>query len=898
MTSPGLSTDSNLIDWFEHQVRLTPDAVAVIAGETTTYRELSERTLEVDSFLRARGLDAEEPVGVYMSRTAGMTATLLGILRSGGAYVPLDPDDPPERTRLILRQSNARVVVTDQGDSASSLLDPTEMGRRPVEFLTITGQRSPAPHPPAPGGSRLAYLIFTSGSTGEPKGVAVEHRSLINLLTAARDLLGFSSSDRFLAASTIGFDISVAELFLPLITGGSLVLRDRSVWFDPAALAGLVRQHGVTVMQTGPSTWSVLLAAMADFPRLRVAISTAEAISPALARKLASYGEEAWNLYGPTEATVWATAQRLSTDIAPHHPSAASASIGQPIAGTLIVILGEDGNAVRDGEVGELCLGGPGLARGYHRNEALTGERFIHWGPHSARYYRTGDLVSMNPDGTLDYIGRNDDQLKIRGLRIEPREVESAIHRHPSVKHVAATWYPSPNGSRMLMAAIIPVGKEPAAADLHNWLQSRLPPQMIPSRFIFCDSLPLSPAGKVDRNALRQLAIKSPANLDSRPLTPTEKAVADIWRRLLEIDTVAPDDHFFSIGGDSLAAVRMALEVESLLNTTLTVRTIFECPTLEQLAARLDGVSPHENSPTKFILPVSESSPGRPLFFNEVDLKLARRGLWRVPCPLYAVSHWAQGTGFIEADTIEELARRQIIGIRTVQPSGPYRIAGYSFGGLIAMEIAHQLEASGEKIDFLFLLDPMQPNRVEGNPQTFGVEGPNRPHHESRARRMMRHIRSVIAEPGNCLKYLGPKLVWHFDRNPLAQRMIYKIVHLHGRRPNPISYWLLPKNRWPAFWYSALRLARTHTAKHISGQVLAVFSTTDNRFKVWQEFGISEWKTHIVTTAHSALYDEPALTQWMQLLTNSIDQTGKPHSARSCRGDYRNPPPLDTTTPL
>ena len=331
----------NLFTLFAQQVKRRPEAVAVVDRTCEkSYTELEAHAGRVAAGLVEEGLELEQPVGVLMQRSADLVSTLLGVLKAGGCYVPLDPDDPYERTSRIAKEAGCkfvvghslllkdfRVAMTSLPDLATDIvyLDSTEAGANVDDTETIL----PEPLPPA--GNRLAYVLFTSGSTGNPKGVEVEHRSVINLLLAVRDLLGFTESDRYLATSTIGFDISVAEIFLPLITGGSVMLHDRRLVLEPGYLADEIRKHGVTVFQTGPSVWSVILAEVADFPRLRVAISTGEAISPALANRLSVVGDSVWNLYGPTEATVWATGHRLGSS-GPVDPnrSSISAPIGRP----------------------------------------------------------------------------------------------------------------------------------------------------------------------------------------------------------------------------------------------------------------------------------------------------------------------------------------------------------------------------------------------------------------------------------------------------------------------------------------------------------------------------------------------------------------------------------------
>lgn len=313
-----LRPDANLAWLVAEQARTTPEAVAIVGDQTLSYRALTERAEDIAAELTRQGLRAEQPVGVLMQRSADMVAVLLGILRAGGAYVPLDPEDPIERAGRMVQIAGCTLVVGDapslerwraaRGLRAAGAGEPALLA---IDSIPPLAER-PDQTPCAPGGDRLAYVLFTSGSTGEPKGVEVEHGSVVNLLQATRDLLGFTATDRYLATATIAFDISVAELFLPLVTGASLLLRDRNLLLDPARLVSEVRSFGVTVVQMGPSVWSVMLGASLTFPHVRVAITTGEPIAPALAQRLARVGDQAWNLYGPTETTVWATAHRLT----------------------------------------------------------------------------------------------------------------------------------------------------------------------------------------------------------------------------------------------------------------------------------------------------------------------------------------------------------------------------------------------------------------------------------------------------------------------------------------------------------------------------------------------------------------------------------------------------------
>ena len=866
--------DASVFTLFARQAAATPDHPAVLADSgDLSYAALARRANDVCHVLRADGLGAEQPVGVWMERSAELPAALLGVWQAGGAWVPFDAQDPPARVLRLLHACGATRVIgqrrlLDMLHSAGSTQDhamPTLIG---IDELPSARDTEPC----ASGGARLAYLLFTSGSTGEPKAVEVEHRSVLNLLRATRALIGFDASDRYLAVATIGFDIAVAELFLPLLCGGSLLLRDRSLLLEPRRLVQELRQHGVTVMQTGPSVWQLLLAQARDFPRLRVLISTGEAIGPELARRLADHGEQAWNLYGPTETTVWATAHRLEAD-AHGDPAAASAPIGRPMAGMQARVADEAGMPVADGEVGELWIGGAGVARGYRGNPALTEQRFVGHG--AERFYRSGDLVQRDATGLLHYLGRNDEQLKIRGVRVEPGEVEAAIRQDARVLQAAATWYDTGHGSRAVVAAVVAQpGATLAAAELQCALQAQLPSQMVPSRWLFVPWLPMTASGKVDRQAIRDAAMQRAAAEPAAPPAPralgdTELALAGIWQRMLGVAKVEPDDHFLHIGGDSLAAVQMMVEAEALFAVELPIQTVFEAPTLAQLARRIDAARhrPAALRNPDFVFPLVEVPGQRPLFFCDVNLNVAQRGAWTVPCGLYAVSSWARGSGFVQADSLGALVATHIDGIRRVQPQGPYRIAGFSKGGLIAYELAQQLKARGEQVELLFLLEPTHPRHTVATSaaQRWPTKQAGlRQRVAGRWRRIVQGPRSRGFKPW--LQDIVP-----YTRFPPLQWAVYHLVHLYGKHPNAVSKLLLPRNRWPAFWFAAKRIIKDYVARPYDGKVLAVFGQQDySAGGAWPALLGEQAQVHVLPSTHADIFNEADRRQWMALLERAL----------------------------
>lgn len=874
--------DKNLAWLVAEQAKRTPDVIAIIGEHPITYRELNERSEDIANALFQLKLQPEQPVGVLMERTPEMVAVLLGILRAGCAYVPLEPDDPLERSSRIIEIANCTHVIGSSSLLAElhKFLSKKRIDAEKIVLLALDTIRPVVDRYSLPacasGGDRLAYVIFTSGTTGEPKGVEVEHRNVVNLLYATRNLLTFTTADRYLATATIAFDTSVVEIFLPLITGASLLLRDRKILFDPLQLVSDIREFGITILQAPPSVWQIWLGQVSNFPKVRVVITTGEPILPTLAKQLVNLGEEAWNLYGPTEATIWATGHRLSATDEPL--SSISASIGQSLDNLDCLVVNENGEPVCDGEKGELWLGGRGIARGYRNQPDLTAERFVVKDFENHRYYRTGDLVLRSTTGDLHYFGRNDDQINIHGVRVEPREIEDSLLRIPGVTQAAATWYTAPSGLQSLMAAIVWQSKNhPSARDLQQQLLPYVNKLMLPSRFVFLDNLPLTTSGKVDRNAIRA-SINDTENSEavSDPgLNDTETRLMLIWKYLLGLDIITREDHFFSIGGDSLSAMQMMVEIETVFDVLLPIKTVYEAPTLKLLAMRIDRArtQPDFISTDQYIFPVNLEKTGHPLFFSNVDMKLAGKGNWSVNCPLFAISSWARGKGFIKANSLSELVQTYIMEIRRVQATGPYKLGGYSLGGLIALEIAQQLQRDGEKIELLFLLDPIRPFQVQRAISGF-IEKTT-----LTKKPLVSRLHSILERLDVNKLQKMPYHLWHklnyfVQETRIRDFINYQCVDWYGRWPNRLTQLLLPKTRWPAFWYYSGLLAKNYVAQSYEGKSLAIFHIQDERFQIWNDLLGEQAKTVVIETSHLGMFNDPILTEWMKLLEDEIVPKG------------------------
>jgi amino acid adenylation domain-containing protein len=606
-----------LHELIEHQARLSPGAVAVVCGgEALGYAELDARADLWAGVLRRSGVGPETLVGVCLERSLEMVVSLLAVLKAGGAYVPLDPSYPQERLAYMLADSRVPVLLT-QERLVPGLPRPEEGGPR---VLCLDAPDVPAAEPagarrPGAGPDSAAYAIYTSGSTGRPKGAVNSHRGIVNRLLWMQDAYGLGPEDRVLQKTPFSFDVSVWELFWPLLAGARLVMARPGGHQDPAYLARLIAEEGITTAHFVPSMLQVFLEEpeVAGCSRLRRVIASGEALPAELRDRFFQRlpaGVELHNLYGPTEAAVDVTFEPC----APRR-AGAGVAIGRPLANTRIHILDREMRPVPVGVAGELCIGGVQVARGYLGRPELTAERFV---PDACgeepggRLYKTGDLARHLPDGRIDYLGRLDHQVKIRGFRVELGEVEAALRSHPVITETVVVARPDAAGGSRLVAYLVAREPAPAAVELRAFLLGKLPEPMVPSTFVLLAALPLGPNGKVDRAALPtpdpDLAAE---RAYTPPRTPVEELLAGLWSGLLGTGRVGAHDNFFALGGHSLLAVRLASRLRQLTGVDLPLRAIFEAPTVAGLAERVQAagssapLSAIERSPRDAGLPLS-----------------------------------------------------------------------------------------------------------------------------------------------------------------------------------------------------------------------------------------------------------------------------------------------------
>ncbi|HEX9939643.1 MAG TPA: amino acid adenylation domain-containing protein, partial [Longimicrobium sp.] len=568
---------------FAEWARRAPEATALLyGGEAVTYGAVDRRAAVLAQHLRDLGVGPETPVGLCMERTPELLVGVLGIWKAGGAYVPLDPGYPAERLGWIIADAALPVVVATQGTAAVLPEHGATLVR--VDGLPETAAEA-APEVPA-SDAGLAYVIYTSGSTGRPKGVLVQHGSLSNLLSATRDAFGVAPGDVMPALASYAFDIWLFEALLPLTSGAAVRLVERERVLDVAALVEEIAD--ATLVHAVPALMRQLVQAERETPRLgrlrRAFVGGDQVAADLLAEMRAALpGAETHVLYGPTEGTILASTHPVPADgIVEGNP------IGRPLGNVRLYVCDAFGNAQPAGVPGELLIGGAGVARGYLGRAAMTAERFVP-DPFStesgARLYRTGDRARWRADGTLEFLGRLDGQVKVRGFRIEPGEIEAVMRSHESVTDCVVVAREDVPGDRRLVAYVVGAVE---ADELREHLRGSLPEYMVPAAFVALDALPLTPNGKLDRKALPAPEYVAEANLYVAPRTPLEEVLADIWAEVLGVQRVGVHDSFFELGGHSLLIMRLLARIQDTLDLRISIRTVFSMPTLEAMAAEIE----------------------------------------------------------------------------------------------------------------------------------------------------------------------------------------------------------------------------------------------------------------------------------------------------------------------
>lgn len=686
---------------FEATVDSTPEAIALIFNNTITYQELNAQANQLANYLQTLGIKPEMRVGVCIERSPLTIVSILAIFKAGGVYVPLDPTYPQERLAFMIEDARLSVLLIQQS------LDIEPGQRTTVVCLDreweIIARHSDTNLNQVVTPDNLAYIIYTSGSTGKPKGVLIEHRGLCNLATAQIEVFDVRADSRVLQFASLSFDASISEIFMALVAGATLCLATTDDLLPGTNLLRLLRDRAITTVTLPPSVLTVLPAE--ELP-LQTIIVAGEACSPDLVARWAC-SRRFFNAYGPTETTVCATIAEC-TDAQTQPP------IGCPIANTQVYILDRHLQPVPIGVPGELYIGGIGLARGYLNRPELSAEKFISHpfsNANSKRLYKTGDLACYRSDGNIEFLGRIDHQVKIRGFRIELGEIETVLRQHPDVLSCVVTAHEDSSGKR-LVAYIVPCNSITInQQQLKDYLKEHLPDYMVPSVLMILETLPLTPNGKVDRLALPAPDRSSKPEIVI-PRDSLELELAQIWEEVLNVRPIGVTDNFFDIGGHSLLAVRLMALIQQQFGRELPLSTLFQGGTIEQLATILRSET--SERPWSPLVGIQTAGCKPPLFcahpIGGNVLGYIALGRYLSPDqPLYALQ--APGVeGQLQPYTqIPELAAHYIEALQALQPFGPYFLGGHSFGGLVAFEMAQQLQQQGQEIGLLVIMDTPAP---------------------------------------------------------------------------------------------------------------------------------------------------------------------------------------------
>ena len=875
--------DSTVQGLFEAQVERTPDAVAAVFNEQQmTYTELNRDANRLGHYLQTLGVGPGTFVGVCVERSLSMIVALLGILKAGSAYVPLDPAYPKERLAFMLEDTQTPVLLTEQ-----RLLSALPKHEMKIVCLDRDRDRirreSEANLPGRTTAEDLAYVMYTSGSTGRPKGVEVPHRGIARLISGSEYAL-FGAQEVFLQLAPMSFDASTFEIWGALLHGGRCVLFPGDV---PTVqeLDAVLHRHSVTTLWLTASLFNAVVdQAPGALSNIRQLLTGGEALSVPHVRRAQALlpALEITNGYGPTESTTFACCYRIPK---PFEVTRSSVPIGRPIANTKVYILDKHLHPVPVGVRGELHIGGDGLARGYLNETDLTAQKFIA-DPFNlnsgARLYKTGDLARYLPDGNIEFLGRMDRQIKLRGFRIELGEIESTLAQHPGVSETVLLAQEDNPEDKRLVAYVVPEPECcPTAAELNQFLKTKLPGYMVPSVVVFLDRLPLTANGKLDRQALSKpdLSRLGSRNSPAIPRNHVERQLANIWEKIVSVRPIGVKDNFFDLGGHSLLAIRMMSQIENVFGKKLPLNALFQAPTIEQLAALLSEEV--TLAPWSSLVPLQTGGPKPPFFWvhgEASDVVLPR---YLGPHqPLYGFIHQSHDGMPARQTRVEEIAAHYLSEMRSIEPKGPYYLGGYCFGGTVAFEMAQQLRREGQEVALLVLLVPSTPLNCDHFPSTVRNGSGSAVDGEPCGIEIQHHFRNQgMLEPKERIvdilaktkrQITGTALTLSAPLRKMLKTVVCKIC-LKSGYPLPLSlrsFYILEIYR---------RALKKYVPKAYDG-ALVIFMSKDNpgNSKIWRKLALRGIESREVAGSHSEVLNEPYLKTWAEELKDQLDRTQSP----------------------
>jgi amino acid adenylation domain-containing protein len=860
--------DKCIHELFEGQAHRSPDAVAVVfEDKRLTYGELNLRANQLAHYLRKLGVGPGILVGIYMERSSDMVAGLLAILKAGGAYVPLDLQYPRERLSFMLKDSQVSVLLTQKHLVKRLPKYRGKMVCLNTDWQLILAERETNPISTITAVD-LAYVIYTSGSTGRPKGVAVSHRA-VNRLLINTDYVNLGSNDVIAQVSNCSFDAATFEIWGALLHGARLVGIKTDVAISPKEFAAQIQQKKISALFLTTALFNQIARELPTaFKNVRHLLFGGEAVDPRWVAEVLKHGppERLLHVYGPTETTTFASCYLVKSI----PEGATTIPIGRPIGNTEVYLLDRHLHPVPIGVPGELYIGGDGVARGYLNLPDLTAEKFIP-NPYSddpkARLYKTGDLARYLPDGNIEFIGRKDHQVKIRGFRVELGEVETLLRQHPAVRQVIVLAREDMPGDKRLAAYIVlHPQRTPTVSELRSFLKTKLPHYMVPSAFVFLDSLPLTPNGKIDRKAL---PVPDPTNSELEnsfvaPRNPVERQLREIWEKILGTQPIGVRDNFFDLGGHSLLAVRLIAQIEESFGKDLPLAALFQAPTIEQLADLLP--CQESSAPESLLVPFQTGSSKPPFFCHGASLEMAAHV--GADQPFYGLQPHGQN-GRRAPCKVEDMAADYIKEIRTVQPEGPYYIGGYSFGGIVAFEMAQQLQKQGQKVASLVLLDPTRP--VDHEAPSLVISSPSQPlpNITLLLDEVRQHLRNLaMLGLREKLSYMWQGVQWRIDWIKKELKMITCRFYLGIGRRVPFNL------RMFYFFEVSRQAAKDYVPQVYTGSITLIRTQrfSDDPRSDWPKLAAGGLELHEVPGKHLDILKGPHADMLSKHLKNCLDK--------------------------
>ncbi|HEY8931052.1 MAG TPA: non-ribosomal peptide synthetase [Mucilaginibacter sp.] len=837
-------------------------------GRQLTYKEVYESSNKLAKILIDNGVKTGDIVGLALDRSPEMVISLLAILKSGAAYIPLDPEYPKDRVEFMLDDSSAKLLITSKkyynhfSSTATELLIEDALEK----FGNYTADEPEVEI----GGEDLAYVLYTSGSTGKPKGVQIRHFNLVNFLLSMQKQPGMTADDKILTVTTISFDIAGLELYLPLICGAEITLTNSDTAKDGRILFDMVKNDGITFMQATPYTWRMMLEAGWEKLLPLKILCGGEALPKDLVDKLSVRTSQLWNMYGPTETTIWSTIKLIESN--------ENITIGKPIANTQVYIVDENLNNLTDGSIGEIIIGGDGVAAGYLNRPELTAERFIDnpfSGKPGDKMYRTGDLGKYKEDGDIICLGRMDHQVKVRGYRIELEEIEHALVGEDDIKQAVVIAREDTPGDPRLVGYIVleqPNNETDLKTQIVKWqkaLLTALPEYMVPDDFVLMDAIPITPNGKIDRKALPKpdYHIVARTGEYAAPRTEIEKNVAEIWQELMGIEKISVYDNFFELGGRSLVAVQIMARIEKLTGKRLPLATLFEHSTIEKLSIILDADSksitwdslvPIKPKGSKMPIYIVHGAGLNVLLFSALALNMDAEQ------PVYGLQ--ARGLNGIDEplDVMEEIAANYIAEILAQNPDGPYALAGYSLGGTIAYEMARQMKEMGKEVKMLAVFDTYAK-------QTDIFDPP--------VKRTFNRVRLFFMKFFNSIALLAedPKGTFKYKNELVRRRIIRTWWKLTGNNERQTGFFAYDNEIDEA----SAKAKRNYFQKPMDIVVdlfrakKRTFYMDDYEFMGWKKFALKGVNVHDIPGEHNTIFAPPNDKEFAVVLQKCLDRVSK-----------------------